>query len=92
MLVVFLALIIGPLVAGKQIPDSTFTSVNDIMSSLKLVQPVVKDRDDTLGSSQTGTGDPSYTGWGTRTRSSTSEAGAAVTTSAGADAAKIRLF
>lgn len=86
MLVVFLALIVGPSVAGKKIPQSAF----DSLKSYNLVQPTGQNRDDTVGSSQTGTGATDYSGWGTRTRSSTSEAGA--TTSADSNAAKVRLF
>ncbi|KAH8904561.1 hypothetical protein BR93DRAFT_820851 [Coniochaeta sp. PMI_546] len=87
MLVVFLALIIGPLVAGKQIPASAF----DALKKYDLVQPTGLVNDDTKGSSETGTGATDYSGWGTRTRTSTTSAAeAAVTTSAGA--AKIRLF
>lgn len=88
MLVVFLALIIAPIVAGKQIPASAF----DALKSYNLVQPTGLVNDDTIGSSETGTGATDYTGWGTRTRTSTttSDGAAAATTSAAA--AKIRLF
>lgn len=88
MLVVFLALIIAPIVAGKQIPASAF----DALKSYDLVQPTGLVNDDTIGSSETGTGATDYSGWGTRTRTSTttSDGAAAVTTSAAA--AKIRLF
>ena len=88
MLVVFLALIVGPIVAGKKIPASAF----DSLKSYHLVQPTGQDKDDTVGSSQTGTGATEYSGWGTRTRSSTSESEAAATTSAVSEAARIRLF
>jgi len=86
MLVVFVALIVGPLVAGKQIPSSAF----DMLKQYDLVQPTGLSNDDTYGSSQTGTGDPSYTGWATRTMSTATDGDAQTTTSA--DAAKIRLF
>lgn len=87
MLVVFLALIIGPIVAGKQIPASAF----DALKQYNLVQPTGLLNDDTIGTTETGTGATDYSGWGTRTRTSTtSGAETAATTSAGA--AKIRLF
>jgi 1,3-beta-glucan synthase len=85
MLVVFVALIVGPIVAGKQIPKSAF----DSLSKYYLVQPTGLNNDDTVGSSQTGTGATDYTGWGTRTRSTTSTTTAAPTSAAGA---KMRLF
>ncbi len=44
MLIVFLALIIGPLVAGKQIPASAF----DALKKYDLVQPTGLVYDDTI--------------------------------------------
>lgn len=85
MLVIFVALIAGPLVAGKKIPSSAFTA----LKQYALVQPTGLNNDDTIGSVQTGTGAANYTGWGTHTRTS-SGSDAGVTTSAGN--AKIRLF
>jgi 1,3-beta-glucan synthase len=87
MLVVFVALIVGPIVAGKQIPDSAFNALKDY----HLVQPINQNNDDTIQSgetgAETGTGSPSYTGAGTKTRKSTSEAATSTTVEA-----KIRLF
>lgn len=63
MLVVFVALIVGPVVAGKQIPASIS---KDISSALPfpLAQPAGQDIDDTLGRNQTGTGKIGYSGPG----------------------------
>ncbi|XXH01182.1 hypothetical protein Hte_007536 [Hypoxylon texense] len=63
MLVVFVALIVGPVVAGKQIPAS-FTK--DISKALPfpLAQPAGQDIDDTRGRNQTGTGMQGYSGPG----------------------------
>lgn len=62
--VVFLALIVGPAVAGKYIPTE------DMLGMLKdqdLLQPTGLDNDDTHGSSLTGTGNPTYSGVGLST-------------------------
>lgn len=58
MLVVFVGLIAGPVVAGKKIPASVFNS----LKSTNLVQPTGLSNDDTLGTQLTGTGFASYTG------------------------------
>jgi 1,3-beta-glucan synthase len=57
LLVVFLALIVGPSVAGKYVPDSMFNMLKDF----KLVQPTGLDNNDTRGTSATGTDNPSHT-------------------------------
>ena len=90
MLVIFLALIVGPIVAGKHIPESVFKS-GDI-GGFNLLQPSGLDNDDTWGTTETGTGDPSYTGWGTRTRTTDTASTAETVPTDGADSAKIRLF
>lgn len=56
MLVVFLALIVGPIVAGDRVPTSLFNTINGISKTNPLVQPNNDTlKNDTLGWSQTGT-------------------------------------
>ncbi|KAL1884149.1 hypothetical protein VTK73DRAFT_6818 [Phialemonium thermophilum] len=50
MLVIFVALIVGPIVAGKKIP----TSLTDKLSSTHLMQPVNQNNNDTIGRTDTG--------------------------------------
>jgi 1,3-beta-glucan synthase len=88
MLIVFIGLIVGPLVAGKNIPTK------DISNSLKgplagLVQPVGLNNDDTLGQTETGVKAPGYTGAGTSTRTTAVAQSSAAATTAGN---KIRFF
>jgi 1,3-beta-glucan synthase len=59
MLVVFLALLVGPVVAGRYVPASVFKPLNDL--NMGLVQPEFP-RNDTHGRTATGTGAKSYTG------------------------------
>lgn len=56
MLVVFVGLIVGPIVAGKNIPKL------DLLDSTNLMQPTGQDKDDTNGRTETGTGRPNYSG------------------------------
>ncbi len=56
MLIVFVGLIVGPLVAGKKIPASVTRSLD----STNLIQPTGLDNNDTLGFLQTGTGRRGY--------------------------------
>ena len=58
LLVVILALIIGPAVAGKYIPTFNLS----LLSDNHLVQPTGLDNDDTRGRTPTGTGAIPYTG------------------------------
>lgn len=60
--VVFVGLIAGPIVVGKQdvIPSSLTTMLSG--ESLKLLQPTDLEWNDTLGSQATGTDSPSYSG------------------------------
>lgn len=58
MLVVFLALIVGPAVAGKFVP----TSLLDPLASTGLVQPTDLDNNDTRGRIPTGTRASDYSG------------------------------
>lgn len=60
--VIFLALIVGPAVAGNKIDLSSL--FDDLESNLKmgLVQPTGLSNDDTQGRKPTGTGSPSYSG------------------------------
>lgn len=62
MLVVFLGLIIGPSLAGEQIPVDSITSMLSGLGDIRLVQPNGLDNDNTNSTSLTGTGADSYTG------------------------------
>lgn len=80
LLILFLVLIVGPSLAGKYVP----ASLTDMLSSTKLVQPTGLDNNDTIGSTQTGTGAASYSGaLDTMTSASAT---------ASSTAAKIKLF
>jgi len=59
MLVVFLGMIIGPIVAGKNIPTE---SISGQLQGIKLFQPTGLNNDDTQGRNMTGTGRDGYTG------------------------------
>ncbi|AEO59893.1 glycosyltransferase family 48 protein [Thermothelomyces thermophilus ATCC 42464] len=65
LLVVFLALIVGPAVAGKYIPTESMLSM---LKDQNLLQPTGLNHDDTRGKTPTGTGAPNYSGVGTSTR------------------------
>ncbi|KAH8881437.1 glycosyltransferase family 48 protein [Thozetella sp. PMI_491] len=58
MLVVFVALLVGPVVAGKHIPTDQIKSA---LSDFGLVQPTGQNKDDTRSRTPTGTGSPTYT-------------------------------
>lgn len=62
MMVVFLALIIGPSLAGEQIPVDGITDMLSGLGDLRLVQPNGLDNDNTNSTSLTGTGAEDYTG------------------------------
>jgi 1,3-beta-glucan synthase len=53
MLVVFVALIIGPALAGKYVPNSAYSFFSGNLAAL--VQPIDKSNNDTRGTLQTGT-------------------------------------
>lgn len=76
MLVVFVALLVGPIVAGKMVPKSLTKGLD----STHLLQPVGQDNDDTRGHTQTGTGMPNYAG--IYTPSSAAAPGSAATSAA----------
>ncbi|RSM06037.1 hypothetical protein CEP52_005919 [Fusarium oligoseptatum] len=80
LLIVFIALIVGPVVAGKYIGDTISSSLGGL--GFNLVQPTDLEHDNTNSTSQTGTGMAGYTGAG---KSKTTGAEASVT-------AKIKLF
>lgn len=80
LLVVFLALMIGPSIAGKYVAST----IEDLLGSTGLVQPTGQDNNDTV-SSQTGTGAASYSG--ALLTMSTASSSASSTANA-----KIRLF
>jgi 1,3-beta-glucan synthase len=83
MLVIFVALIAGPIAAGKYVPSSLTSS----LKSTNLVQPTGEDNDDTKGSQMTGTGAANYTGVYTRTATM-----ASTTSSSTSAAAKLLLY
>jgi len=60
MLIIMVALIVGPTVAGPMIPSSIGNSVDNF--GFALYQPNNQDHDDTRGTKQTGTGAPGYSG------------------------------
>jgi len=66
MLVLFLALVVGPAVAGpKLVPKNAVSDIiNGIFPDLRLVQPNGQDKDNTNSTMLTGTGrvDPPYSG------------------------------
>jgi 1,3-beta-glucan synthase len=55
MVILFVALIVGPIVAGKYIPSSLSSKI-----PMQLLQPTGQNNDNTLGTNQTGTGAASY--------------------------------
>ena len=71
LLVVFVALLVGPAVAGKYL-NSIVDTINNAVSSFNLVQPNHQDNDDTRGKTATGTGAATYTGAGRSTSSGSS--------------------
>jgi 1,3-beta-glucan synthase len=75
---------VGPSLAGKYVPSSLFK----MLDSTNLVQPTGLDNNNTIGETETGTGNPSYTG-ALLTMTGASSGAAASSTG---DAAKIRLF
>lgn len=81
LLILFVALMVGPSVAGKYVPSSLF----DMLDSTNLVQPTDQNKNNTIGETETGTGAASYTG-ALLTMSASASA------SSTGDAAKIRLF
>lgn len=64
MLILFLGLVVAPAILSDRgiIPDSLLTTVGDLVPDFYLLQPNNLDRDNTNGSSQTGTGMDGYTG------------------------------
>lgn len=57
MVVLFVALIAGPIVAGKHIPSSLTSKI-----PMQLLQPTGQDNDNTRNETETGTGAASYHG------------------------------
>lgn len=56
MLVVFLALLVGPIVAGSQIQSATKSLTSNPTSTFNLIQPVGQNNNDTRNTDATGTG------------------------------------
>ena len=67
MLVVFVGLLVGPIVAGKKIPASLTSKLDDT----DLVQPTGLDNDDTDGRKETGVKAAGYSGPGLKTMTAT---------------------
>ncbi|ORY60728.1 1,3-beta-glucan synthase component-domain-containing protein [Pseudomassariella vexata] len=61
MLVVFVGLIVGPIVAGSKVPSSLTSSI-----PMNLLQPTGQDNDNTRNDTSTGTGAADYSGVGTK--------------------------
>jgi len=59
MLVVFVGMIVGPIVAGSKIPTK---DISKSLGSFNLFQPTGQNNDDTLGTDMTGTGSVGYDG------------------------------
>jgi 1,3-beta-glucan synthase len=81
MLVVFVGLIVGPIVAGTQITNGTSSIFKNPSSTMYLLQPVGLNNNDTRGTNETGTGAPGRAG-----------ATGASTSSGSAATGKVRLF
>jgi 1,3-beta-glucan synthase len=79
MLVVALALLVGPIVAGSQIIDGTKSFTQKPGDTYYLIQPIGYDNNDTRGRTETGTGNASAAATASATGTSTG-------------AARIRLF
>jgi 1,3-beta-glucan synthase len=58
LLVVFLALVVGPIVAATNITSGTSSIFSNPKNTLYLLQPVGLNNNDTQGTNQTGTGAP----------------------------------
>ena len=83
LLVIFVALIVAPIVAGDKIPSSLTGQLN----STNLMQPAHQNNNDTRGHTQTGTGASDYSGVLASITGGTADATASAT-----GGAKIRLF
>jgi len=86
MLVVFLALIVGPIVAQSEITKAAVSLTKNPSSTMYLFQPVGLNNNDTQGRNETGTGAASYLA--TATGGSTASSSASAT----GGAKMIRLF
>lgn len=80
MLVVFLALVVGPIVAATNITQGTSSIFSTPKNTLYLLQPVGLNNNDTQGTNQTGTGAPGRAAGQTSAASSSAASG------------KVRLF
>ncbi|GJN76561.1 1,3-beta-D-glucan synthase [Purpureocillium lilacinum] len=78
MLALFVGLLVGPVIAGKKMPPDTLNSLGNSVSlggKLYLLQPNL-DKDNTNGTTQTGTGRDGYTGAYTPSTATTAAASA----------------
>jgi 1,3-beta-glucan synthase len=91
MLVDFVGLIVGPIVAAKFIPKDV---INNLLGDMKLVQPTGLNNDNTRGDEPTGTGRPGYDGVGTKTQTAdgTPEETASPEEDTNSEDAKLRFF
>lgn len=90
LLVVFIGLIAGPIVAGKQIPKKTLQSLGKSVSlggKFQLMQPNGQNNDNTNGTLATGTGRTAYSG--AFTKSTTSSGGSQPTAASGNNKIKL---
>ncbi|XP_044717612.1 1,3-beta-glucan synthase component domain-containing protein [Hirsutella rhossiliensis] len=68
LLALFIGLIAGPIVAGRQIPEKTLRQIGNSASlsgKFQLMQPNALNKDNTNGTQETGTGKPGYSGLST---------------------------
>ncbi|KAI1491749.1 family 48 glycosyltransferase [Biscogniauxia mediterranea] len=73
LLVLFVGLIVGPVIAGKYIPESLSKNLSSSLS-YRLFQPINQTHDDTRGHNETGTGSPGYSGPGLASMTTTGAA------------------
>ncbi|KAI0475013.1 glycosyltransferase family 48 protein [Xylariaceae sp. FL0804] len=89
MLILFVALIVGPVVGGNILGQSTSKQLESLIP-LELMQPAHQDLDNTRGHNQTGTGAAGYSGPGLA--SMTSDGASSSTTTSSSDSKKFRFL
>ncbi|KAK6953388.1 hypothetical protein Daesc_005691 [Daldinia eschscholtzii] len=90
LLVVFLALIIGPAVGGKEIGSALNDSLKNL--PIPIAQPAGQDHDDTRNRTETGTGRPGYSGPGLASMTKTATAASSEETDKSDDSEDTRKF
>ncbi|KAI0023921.1 family 48 glycosyltransferase [Xylariomycetidae sp. FL0641] len=88
LLIVFLALIIGPVVAGKAIDTSDI--IDNSKLPFPLLQPAHQNKDNTLNHTQTGTGSAGYSGPGLASMTKDGQVGGAAATTGSDDSKRFR--